>query len=165
MHSDDPDLLVCEMPHRRRDSANQSRIAHGNVDCVDLRKLIDNLAADRRRARRQIRIGSIVQEEDIPLSFRVCRRKPKSFHQIRAVLHNFRAQCSDFSPLHGIRILWQKNRRPHAQQFRGIGHGRAVIARTRSHDFPHLSPRQIHRQRVQRATRLEGSGGQIGLKL
>jgi hypothetical protein len=102
----------------------------GNVDRVDLRKLIDNLAADRRRARRQIRIGSIVQEEDIRMSLRVCRRRPTSLHQIRAVLHNFRANAVIFPASLDSDSLAETSlpARPAVSPH----YGRAVIACTRA---------------------------------
>jgi len=144
----------------RRHAANQCCIPHGHHNRASLRKLLQNLAPNRPRSRRQIRVRSIVQKiNSSPL--RVLVGQFERRRQIRsAALHNLRSEGSNLPPLHWIASSRQKNARFHAEKFRRPSHRRPMIPRTARNYFldgpllqsssqPPQSPSHLERPRRQ----------------
>src|SRR5580692_8200395 len=155
----------CNLFHRRRHPANQSRIPHRHDDRVGRGQLLENFATNCPRPRRQIPIGSVIQKIDSrPL--RVLIRQDKRRRQIRpATLHNLRLQRSNPPALHRIAPRRQKNPRLNSKQFRRPSHRRPMIPRTRSNDILHAAALQPRSQPPQRPPHLERPGWQLRLQL
>jgi hypothetical protein len=161
--ADDLDRRL-ELPGRRGDAPHERRVAHRDVDRVDVGQLRDDLGADRPGARGNIRIAGVVEKEGA-FAASVCVGRIDRGREIDAAFDEARAERADAIGLDRIGVRREKDGRPHAERASGIRHGGAVVAGACRDDLGHVAVGRLRREGVHGAAHLERGGRQLGFEL
>src|SRR5262249_6998861 len=163
LHSNDPYAGLCLLDGGAY-AANQRGIAHGNVHGGHGRKLLQDFEADRGRTGRQVGFSRIIQKI-YAVTLCIVFRQMRSVGQVSSSsFDNASAEFGDSPALDLIGVLRKENGGSNAELARGPGHRSAVIAGAGGNDLSDLAALKIRGESKERASRLEGAGGEVNFE-
>src|SRR5262249_49706232 len=142
-------------------AANQSGIAHWDVDRSHGGKLFQDFEADRAWTGRQVGFSRVVQKVNA-VSRCIVFCPLRSVGQVGSSgFDNASAEFGDSLALDRIGFSGKKNGGSNAELSRGPGHRSAVVAGAGGNDLSDGAALKIRGESKERTTRLEGAGGEI----